>query len=329
MHFSRKIRSLVSSCAAEARRGRRSADLGKKFLLLSGLALGAASGRAQTSSTYDITSVSPVSVPAGAAGATLGLSGTLPDFTQNAFQVCFYTGGGNNAALTPTAVGGVQTIAVPASTIQGIDPSSFTAANGYAVSALVSVVPAGQTCDGTFDATLTNSFPVPIVEPTLGAYAGPTSLPQANSAAAVQGAPIAITLSGANFVANTTVTFGSFGRVTPRTITPTALTVLVPAAFSSSDSGTTAALNVCNGSDASSYFCSTPATAITLTVSSLATSSGTITATPSPVLTSGQTTLTSTFKQSGYSTNPVGTPSGTVTFVADGADASGREADSR
>ena len=319
MHFSEQIRSLFFPCAEGVRRGRGAVGTGKKLLLLGGFALAfLPSGRAQTTSTYSITSVSPASIPAGAAGATLGLSGTLPDFTQNAYQVCFYTGSGSSAALTPTAVGGVQTITVPASVIQSIDPSTFTAANGYAFPALVSVVPAGQTCDGTFDATLTNSFPVPVVEPTLGAYTGPTSLPQANSAAGVQGAPIAITLSGANFVTGTTVTFGSFGRVTPRTIIPTALTVLVPAAFASSDPNTTASLSVCNGSDASGYFCSTPTTPITLTVNALAQSSGTITATPSPVLTSGQTTLTSTFKQSGYSTNPVGSPSGTVTFVADG-----------
>ncbi|RXH55863.1 beta strand repeat-containing protein [Granulicella sibirica] len=286
--------------------------------MLAGLALGVTSGWSQTAPTYSITSASPASIPAGAAGASIGLNGTLPDFTNNTYQVCFFAGAGSSAPLTPTAVGGVQTISVPASIIQNIAPSSFTAANGYAVSALLSVAPAGQTCDGTFDATLTNSLSIPVVEPTLGTYIGPTSLPQANSAAGVQGAPIAITLSGANFVANTTVAFGSFGRVTPRTITPTALTLLVPAMFSSSDPNTTASLSVCNGSDATTYFCSTPATPITLTVNALAASSGTITATPSPVLTSGQTRLTSTFKQSGYSTNPVGSPSGTVTFVADG-----------
>src|SRR5277367_2117416 len=53
------------------------------------LMLSVAALRGQTTPTYQIQSASPASAPAGAAGATIALSGTLPDFTQGTYQVCF------------------------------------------------------------------------------------------------------------------------------------------------------------------------------------------------------------------------------------------------
>jgi len=268
-------------------------------------------------STFQIQSVNPASVPAGANGATLALTGTLPDFTQGTYQVCFYTGYGSNTALTPSLVQGVAAIAVPASTIQAIPPGNFTAANGFTVQASVSIVPSASICDGTFDAELTNSLAVPVVEPTLGAYSGPTEIPQTNSATTLQAPPTSMTLAGNNFVAATTVIFGSFGSVTPKLLTATSLAVAVPAAFSSSPVGTAATLTACNSGAGTTSFCSTPSPAITLTVVGLNTSAGAITASPSSVTTSGQSVLTAQFAASATTGQP-GAPSGTVTFTASG-----------
>jgi hypothetical protein len=293
----------------------------KVLAALSVLTLSVVALRAQTVPTYQIQSVSPESVPAGAAGATIALSGTLPDFTQGTYQVCFYTGSGSNAALTPSVVQGGNAIAVPASTIQSIPASSFTAANGYAVPASAYVVLAGGSCNGTTDPTLSNTVTVPVIEPTLGAYTGPTGVPQTNSLTNVQAPPTAITLAGNNFVAATTVTFGTLGTITPKLLTPSSISVAVPAAFSSSPVGTTATLTVCNSVAGGTSFCSTPALPITLTVVALTSSSGTITATPTPVTTSGQTVLTAQFAQSAGAGQPsaiAGAPSGTVAFTADG-----------
>jgi trimeric autotransporter adhesin len=271
-------------------------------------------------STFQIQSANPASVPAGVNGVTLALSGTLPDFTQGTYQVCFYTGYGSTAALSPTPVQGVATITVPASTIQSIPPVNFTAANGFTVQASVSIVPSASVCNGTFDSELTNSLAVPVVEPTLGVYSGPTEIPQTNSASMLQAPPTSITLAGNNFVAGSTLTFGSFGSVTPKVLTPNSLSVPVPAAFSSSPVGTAASLTVCNTGGATN-FCSTPARPINLTVVALTPSTGKITVTPTPVTTGGQTVLTAQFAQAannGQSPVRPGAPSGTVTFTADG-----------
>ena len=49
----------------------------------------------QAAPTYQIQSAVPASVAAGAAGATIALTGTLPEFATGAYQVCFYTGSGS------------------------------------------------------------------------------------------------------------------------------------------------------------------------------------------------------------------------------------------
>ncbi len=282
--------------------------------MVSGLALWG-----QATPTYQIQSAVPARIAAGADGATIALSGNLPEFATGAYQVCFYTGSGSNAALTPMLVQGANTITVPATTIQTIPASSFTAANGYAVPASVYVVASASVCNGTSDPTLTNSFTVPVVEPTLGTYSGPTDIPQTNSATNAAPPPVSLTLAGNNFVAATTVSFGTFGSVTPKLLTPSSISVAVPAAFSASAPGTTASLTVCNSGGATS-FCSTPAPPITLTVLTPTASSGAITATPTPVTTAGQTVLTAQFKQSA-AVQPAavaGAPSGTVAFTAAG-----------
>ena len=256
------VRRLLGAASAEWHRLEIPARLAFLGLsMLNGLALWG-----QATSTYQIQSAVPASVPAGANGAVIALSGTLPDFTQGTYQVCFYTGSGSNAALTPALVQGVNTVSVPATTIQAIPASSFTAANGYAVPASIYVVLSGAVCTGTFDTTLTNSFTVSIVEPTLGPYSGPTDIPQTNSMTGLQAPPTSITLAGNNFVAATTVNFGTFGSLTPKLLTPSSISVAVPTAFSSSPAGTTASLTACNSGAGTTSFCSTPASPITLTV---------------------------------------------------------------
>ena len=114
------------------------------------------------------------------------------------------------------------------------------------------------------------------------------------------------------------MTFGSFGSATP-VATLSTLTIPVPAAFASSPVGTTASLTVCNTFGSSTPVCTTPTPAITLTVAALVPSSGTITATPTPVTVTGQTVLTATFAKATDATGAPGAPSGVVTFTADGA----------
>jgi hypothetical protein len=294
-----------------------------------------AAGSAHAQSTFNITSATfgtnaATSIPAGINGVTLQLGGTLPSAAQQAaagYLGCFYTGYGSTTGLPLSLPNGTnaEPLTVPASTIQAIPAANFTAANNYTVTAFVYFVAAGGTCDGTFDASLTNRFPVSVVAPSFGSYLGPVTVPQTNSATSLRAAPLTLTLPASGILPSTStlgatsVVFGSFGSVTPLSTLST-LTIPVPAAFASSDVGTTASLQVCN-TFGSNSICTTPTPAITLTVAALVASSGTITATPTPVTVSGQTVLTAQFSKASsasQSANP-GAPSGLVTFTADGA----------
>jgi hypothetical protein len=293
----------------------------------------------EAQSTFTITSATDgasVTIPAGANGAVLNLAGTLPSAQQlrnGDILACFYTGNGSVSALPLTAPAGTtpEQLTVPASLIQGVPQSSFTAADGYTVTAFVyfANVDAGL-CNGFADSQLTNEYPVSIVAPSLGTYTGPVSVPQTNPSTKVQGAPLYLNLPASGFLPSatqggtTTITFGSFGSV-PLAIPATAtysINVPVPPAFASSAVGTTASLSICNTFTGSANpVCTTPTPAITLTVTALAASAGTITATPNPVLTSGQTVLTAQFTRAANAGAPasLGAPSGTVSFTAPGA----------
>jgi hypothetical protein len=293
---------------------------------------------AHAQSTFNITSATfganaATSIPAGINGVTLELGGTLPSAAQQAaagYLGCFYTGYGSTTGIPLSLPNGTnaEPLVVPASTIQSIPAANFTAANSYTVIGYVYFVAADSACDGNFDASLTNEFPVSVVAPSLGAYSGPTAVPQTNSATSLRAAPLTLTLPASGILPSTstlgttTVTFSGFGSVTPvATLSTSTLTVPVPAAFASSDVGTTASLTVCNTFGSSAPVCTTPTPAITLTVAALVASSGTITATPTPVTVTGQTVLTAQFAKAGSAgqgVNP-GAPSGSVTFTADGA----------
>lgn len=271
----------------------------------------------QTRPLYQITAVAPSTVAAGANGATLTLNVTVGSIGDSGpVQGCFYTGSGSTTPFAVGTVGAQTTFAVPASVITGIPAGSFTSGNGYSVPGLVSFVATGGTCDGTFDATLTNQVTVSVVAPALNAYAGPTGVPQTNAATGLQAAPRAIVLSGSGFAAGTTVTFGTFGSVVPTVVSGSVLSVGVPAAFAASPVGTTAALSVCYGAAS----CFAPVNPVTLTVVALNGSVGTVTANPDPVAADQGTVLTAQFVPAD-STSGVGpgVPSGMVSFTASGA----------
>ena len=160
--------------------------------------------------------------------------------------------------------------------------------------------------------------------PTLAPYSGPTSIPQTNSALspAVPASPVALTLPVSGLPANaasngssTTITFGSFGAVKATLLGTNAVRVAVPSAFAASAVGTTASLSLCYTAAGASAACTTPSPAITLIVTALAASTGTINASPTPVLASGQSTLSAQFS---LPANTPGAPSGSVTFTASG-----------
>lgn len=289
--------------------------LGCRLLLLA--AFGVLVPQLFAQSDFVIQTATPSFIGAGSPGATLVITGTLPDFTGSGDQVCFYAGN-NTAPITPVIANGVTSIAVPTSTIQGIPKASFTAANNYSVTGLISIVgPNTATCDGTFDASLTNSYPEPISEPVLGVYSGPTSIPQTNSATNIQAPPVNLVLSGSSFTAATTVTLGSFGAVTPKLHSPSTISIAVPAALSSSAVGTTAAVAVCGAAT----YCSGAASTITLTVAALVPSAGTVTASPNPTTVAGTTVLTAQFQRDVANSAGLpepGAPSGLVTFSAAG-----------
>jgi hypothetical protein len=269
-------------------------------------------------SQFVIQSITPSFIGAGANGATLVLNGSLAELSSYGYQVCFYNGSSTSTPITPSFVNNVASIAVPASSIQSVPAANFTGANGYSVAAQVYIASQGATdCDGTSDSTLTNSFSEPISEPLLETYLGPTNVPQTNSATNLQAPPVNIAISGSSFTAATTVTLGSFGAVTPKLISPSAISFAVPAALSSSAVGTTASVTVCNGTT----YCSGAASTLTLTVTALVPSAGTLTITPTPTTATGTTTLTAQFKRdpaNGTTLPGPGVPSGVVTFKAGG-----------
>lgn len=277
---------------------------------------------AQTQSTFRINSANPFTIPAGANGASLLLSGTIPTAAtqaNNPVQGCFYTGSGSTAAIDlPLPTGpGLLPLPVPAATIQGIPAANFTATNNYSVTAKVYFVASGSTCDGTFDASLTNQLNVQIVAPTLAPYLGPTDIPKMNPLLDGPPPPSAITLQGNAFAANTVIVFGNLGTISPTLLSPNAMLVNIPTAFYRASVGTTDIISVCNAGSGTTMYCSSPATPITLTLAALATSTGTLTASPPTVSTSGQTILSAQFSKS--TPSQPGAPSGAVTFSADGS----------
>ncbi len=271
---------------------------------------------------YQIAASVPASVAAGANGATLTLSVTrrVTTFVPPDPQGCFYTGSGSTTPFTVGPASGQVTVTVPASVITAIPPGSFTAANGYAVAARVYFVASGGSCTGAFDAALTNQLTVPVVAPTLSAYTGPTNIPQTNTVTGIQAAPKTITLTGNGFVAGangTTVNLGSFGAVVPTVLSGSLLSLPVPPVFASSPFGTVAGLSICYGGAALPTCL--PPSSIVLTVIQLNEGSGSLTASPNPVTTAGQTTLSARFLEGDGGGDLGGAPSGAVTFTAAGA----------
>lgn len=321
----RKTLSVVGGSSAAGSYGLKRAVQFLVVLLCSVTALKAQAPFQIASATYGTAGAS--SVPAGVNGAVLTMSGTLPNASQEgSYLGCFYTGSGsmNGIALTPPNDDGTEQITIPASTIQNIPQGSFTAANNYSVTALLYFIASDASCDGNAANAASNQFPVQVVAPGLGAYSGPTSVPQTNAATNVPAAPVALVLPASGYLTGaasggtSSIMFGTFGSVNV-TGSGAAVYVPVPAAFSLSAVGTTAALSICNTLTGNTTpVCTTPTPAITLTVVALAASTGTVTATPTPVNASQKTVLTAQFGKASAGAGNPGAPSGTVTFVADG-----------
>ena len=305
---------LISACSLAA-----------AALLLACATLSAAAQTFQITSAVftDSNSIRSSFVPAGSNGATLLLTGTLPtDATQSQAPVlaCFFTGFGSTAGIQPSLPTSATTepLTVPASTIETVPQSSFTAANNFQITARVYFVASGGVCDGTVDTRLSNQFPIAVRAPSLLAYTGPTSIPQTNTSS--QSTPQRLTLPVRGLLSDTqtngtqaTVTFGSFGSPAASLLGSSSISIPIPATFASSTPGTTAALSLCTTPPAGNAVCT--ASPITLTVAVLGTATSTTLADPNPVLASAQATLSAQFVP------PAGTPgapAGLVTLSTDG-----------
>jgi hypothetical protein len=297
---------------------------------------------AQTSTPYQITNVVDATILPNTAGvtaaytvplgpaATLTLSGTLPTAQQQAASpvgVCF-------SPVLPTAQppspvapslpidsAGDETVTIPASVV---DVFSVSGNGGVVGSAYVYFAARGATCNTATQtqSALSNVVLVYVAVPDPNTYTGSANVPQTNSATGVQAAPAQIVVTGSYFSSNTVGSLqDSLGNST--TITPTHLrsdeaTFVLPSSFSSEAVGTTAILRLCNTGG------TTPvcpyATPVTLTITGIAPSVGSLRVTPTPVTTAGTTTLTAQFKRDPTNTMlpPAGVPSGVVNFTSNG-----------
>src|SRR5271165_1973924 len=114
---------------AAASRRWRSLELLVRLVFVALTALMSSALWGQGTPTYQIQSAVPANIAAGANGATITLTGSLPNFAQGAYQVCFYPATAIGGPITPSAAQNGVTVSVPATTIQAIPASSFTAAN--------------------------------------------------------------------------------------------------------------------------------------------------------------------------------------------------------
>jgi len=183
---------------------------------------------------YSINSASIPGIPAAAPGVTFTISGNLPTFSTTTYELCTYIAAAPAATATPLVptiitAGAVARVTIPASYIQAVPPSAF-GANPPAAD--LYVVPAGSTCNGTYDPTLTTeialSLRLPIVTLTSA-----TNLPLPNPSETGAPTPVRFTISGQFFATDTVVDIqglpGGTITVTPTYETTNALLVTMPA----------------------------------------------------------------------------------------------------
>lgn len=271
---------------------------------------------------YTISSTSPASFLSNVStNQSLTVSGTLPTSVGvGGYAYCFFTGYGASATpiIPGTATATSSAIVVPASTINSIPAGSFTA-GAFLASLTIIPDPAGTTatCTGG-SSTASNTFTIPIAYSSGGGTGGgtgslsitsvaPSQLMQTNPATTLPEFPRSVLITGSGFLAPTTVSFAwSTGSANATIIYESATTLQVslptiPAGVTSTT------VTVCNSG-------ATCATSSPLTVSPLATTSGSISAAPNPSTVGVPTTVTATIA----GTATLGAPSGTASVSVNG-----------
>ena len=252
---------------------------------------------------------SPFDAPAGQAGVTLQVTGTLPDFPSQTYAMCFNSGYGAVAPLPVDANGNFN---VPASSIQDIPPSAFQ--SGYFDAETFLVDTSNSSCDATL--AISNIYALYLVEPSVNA-SSITGLTQANPALSNTANPTQLQVMGSDFsnspLSQVQVTWmnGNSAIGSPITLSGgTYLDQLDLAALVTTPvpGATQLSLAVCNGPDQN--YCSA---AQTYPISSLATSTGSTTSTqPDPMAAS--IAASAQFAPAAGSTFSAGAPSGLVNF---------------
>ena len=277
-------------------------QVGFGLAVLAGLGL-PMSGRAQ----YAISSASPSEIPAGATDTVITLQGTLPAYPSNTYGVCFYTAYGSSA--TPISLFGTS-FDVPDDDVLKIPPSAFS---GQTFTASVYIASLSETCNGTPQLS-TNVYPIPIELPSISGFT-PSEVQAVNPVTNVQAPPLLLNFQGINF-SNSSLVYYDWGTGgspgTTKSFGPTSVN-----GYLTTQPANASGLNasVCTVS-ANYTYCST---ATDVPIHPLVASSGTLTATPDPSNPGDAVTLTAKFSQTGYSTTPVGAPTGVATFTDNGS----------
>jgi hypothetical protein len=303
----------------------------RRLALLVALALAPAAA----AQTY-IVSNAPIEFPVNTPGATFTMTGIFPapNFSNNGTQygVCFYTGvGASSTPIVPTNetyIGNdnyTATVTVPASSFQ---VTTGFGADGINRSGKFYIAPAGSTCTGDYNTSLTSENALLIaLPPTLTSVAA-SSIEQPNtnlqSVFPNVAPPHRLTFTGNyfygpynggpasvvfNWSSSSTSTATQSALVVP---TQNSLVALVPA-LPSDVSNLTA--QVCN--PVGTY--TSCSAALSIAVNALIPSSGTVNSSASPATLGTQVNLTAEFSPAGPSgpgsSNPM--PTGMVTFTSD------------
>ena len=257
---------------------------------------------------YTIENAQPNQLVAGSTGNTIMIVGSLPTFPSGTQEVCFFTGyGGSNVGINPTS----DTIVIPDAYIDQIPPGQYNADGRYSGS--LYIANSGDVCNGTPPGT-NNVANISLVLPEIASVSS-AALQQANTATGVMPPPKVLDFTGYGFLSTTTVMYswsGGSGTGTGGLLPDGSLVSTVPGIPAAV---TTVTAAPCNSVGSFSY-CGSPQT---LPVNSLAASSGSMNANPSPPLATMPVTLTAQFAASGTPANNPGAPTGIVSFAGNGS----------
>ena len=270
---------------------------------------------------YNIASTTPTSFLSNVTtNQTLTANGFLPTlFGPSEYAYCFYTGYGASATpiIPTTATATSSVMVIPASTINSIPASAFTAGSFLASLTIIPYEGTSTTCMGAAYA-VSNTYYVVIAYSSSGGSGGsggslaitgesPSEIFATNPATNLPAPPKSINISGIGFVAPTTVNFSwgsGSGSGTVIYESYTSLQVGLPTIPAGVASITP---TVCNSG-------TTCVTGTAIPVTSLATTSRTISAVPNPSMVGVSTTVSATV--TGSST--VGAPSGVASVSVNG-----------